>query len=236
MASKTAGSVNPTGSKGPDSTSSLKQRLKGSWLSKNWQMALVLVLIIALAFFVRVYFAYPVSVDNGFLVSGGSDSYYHERVIEYVVENGQHLVFDPMLNYPDGVRNMRPPLYDWSVAVSGMTLDGLGFSTEDGVGYSLVLSTALWGALTIIPVFLLANAAFGRKAGLLAAFLFSLMPGHIERSVLSNADHDSMVLFFVVFAMFFFMRSLQAIQGTKWIANWMKFSSIKAGTLSYFKT
>jgi len=205
-------------------------------VGKNWQTTFILVMIILLAFFVRAYFAWGPSVDNGYLVSGGSDSYYHETVIDHVVATGQHLVTDPMLNYPWGIRNERPPLYDWSVAVSGMTLDNLGFSLQDGVQFSLVTSTAFWGALTIIPVFLIANAVFGRKAGILAAFLFALMPGHIERSVLSNADHDAMVLFFVVFAFYFFLRSLQSIKGTKWVSSWMQPKAVKTGLLSYMGT
>ena len=72
-----------------------------------------------------------------------------------------------------------------------------------------MFSTAVWGALTVIPVYMLGKAAFGKKAGLLGAFIFALMAGHIERTVLSNADHDAMVLFFVVFSFYFLLRSLQ---------------------------
>ncbi|OPY34830.1 MAG: Dolichyl-monophosphooligosaccharide--protein glycosyltransferase AglB [Methanomassiliicoccales archaeon PtaU1.Bin124] len=233
MASKVSGSDTPTGKK--DAGTSLAKRMKSSWLGKNWQTAFVLVMIILLAFFVRAYFAYGLSVDNGFLVSGGSDSYYHLQVINHVTSTGQHLVSDPMLNYPWGIRNARPPLYDWSVAVSGMTLDGLGFTIEDGIGYSLVYSTAFWGALTIIPVFLIGNAVFGRRAGLLAGFLIALMPGHIEKTVLSNADHDAMVLFFVAFSFYFFLRSLQTIKGSKWVGSWSKPREIKTGLAKYFK-
>ncbi|MFA5311946.1 MAG: STT3 domain-containing protein [Methanomassiliicoccales archaeon] len=216
-------------------TISTKTWLKNTWVVRNWQTTMILVMVILLAFFVRAYFAYPLSVDNGFLVSGGSDSYYHLRVINHVVDNGQHLVYDFSLNYPFGMRNARPPLYDWSVAVSGLTLNALGMSVDDAVGYSLVFSTAIWGALTVIPVYMMTNSIFGRKAGLLAAFLFSLMPGNIERTIFSNADHDAMVLFFVVFSFYFFMRALQSIRGTKWVTDWKKGGSIASGLRSYFK-
>jgi len=147
--------------------------------------------MVFLALFVRSYFGYSTSVDNGYLVSGGSDSYYHMRVIDHVVATGDQLLFDDMLNYPNGMMNPRPPLYDWSVAVFGMLITSLtGMAITDSVGLSLVFSTAVWGALTVIPVFMIGKAAFGRKAGILAAFIFAIMPGHIERSVLSNADHD----------------------------------------------
>ena len=155
----------------------LRSRFKDTWLGRNWGTVLILVAIIFIALFVRSYYGYATSVDNGFLVAGGSDSYYHMRVIEHVQDTGEHLVHDPLLNYPMGIRNMRPPLYDWSVAVTGTVLSGIsGLSLNDATGFVLVLSTPFWSALTIIPLFMLTRAAFGTRAGLLASLLFALMP------------------------------------------------------------
>jgi dolichyl-diphosphooligosaccharide--protein glycosyltransferase len=194
-------------------------------------------MMVFLALFVRSYFGYSTSVDNGYLVSGGSDSYYHMRVIDHVVATGDQLLFDDLLNYPNGMMNPRPPLYDWSVAVFGMFISTLtGMAISDSVGLSLVFSTAIWGALTVIPVFMISNAAFGRKAGILAAFIFAIMPGHIERSVLSNADHDSMVLFFMVFSLYFLLRSLQSVNGSKWVPSWKDTRSIGQGIKAYLGT
>jgi len=215
---------------------SLKLRFRGSWLESNWHTVVILAIILFIAFFVRAYFGYSLSVDNGYAVSGGSDSYYHERVIEYVMDTGQHLVRDQMLNYPFGVRNPRPPLYDWSVAVGASLLSSLtGLPESDALGLSLILSTAVWGTLTVIPVYLMGRAAFGNKAGLIAALLFALMPGHIQRSVLSNADHDAMVLFFAVWAFYFLMKSLMEIKGEKWVSSWRDRKAILNGLKSYLK-
>jgi dolichyl-diphosphooligosaccharide--protein glycosyltransferase len=207
-----------------------------NWLARNWQTVLVMALILLLAMFLRSYFAYSVSVEDGeYLVSGGSDSYYHMRVIEHVTDSGQHLVFDDMLNYPFGMRNPRPPLYDWSVAVTGEVVSGLtGSASEDGWGAVLVLSTAFWGTMTVIPVYLIGRSAFGNKAGILAAFLFAIMPAHIERSVLSNADHDAMVLFFMAFGFYFLLRALQSLKGTKWVASWKETKTIVPGLKGFF--
>ena len=120
MASSEEGSKSPAEKKRSAGISKLNSKFSNTWLGRNWQTALIIVLLVFLAFFVRTYFGYSTSVDNGFLVSGGSDSYYHERVIDHVANTGQHLVQDNMLNYPIGVRNERPPLYDWSVAVAGL--------------------------------------------------------------------------------------------------------------------
>jgi asparagine N-glycosylation enzyme membrane subunit Stt3 len=210
-----------------------KSRFQRSWFGKNWHFVVILATILFIAFFVRTYFGYSISVDNGYLVSGGSDSYYHERVIDYVMETGQHLVQDPMLNYPAGMRNARPPLYDWSVAVTGSLLTAFGVDSFDAMGFVLVMSTAFWGTLTIIPVFLMGRAAFGNKAGLVAALLFAIMSGHIQRSVMSNADHDAMVLFFAVCSFYFLMLALMNVKGNKWVSKWGDVSSIRSGIRGY---
>lgn len=237
MATKQEGSSQPTDKQRSLSLSNFSRNLKDSWIGRNWQTVLLLAMMVFLALFVRSYFGYSTSVDNGYLVSGGSDSYYHMRVIDHVVATGDQLLFDDMLNYPNGMMNPRPPLYDWSVAVFGMFITTLtGMAITDTVGLSLVFSTAVWGALTVVPVFMIGRAAFGRKAGILAAFIFAIMPGHIERSVLSNADHDSMVLFFMVFALYFLLRSLQSVNGSKWVSSWKDLRSIRPGLKSYIGT
>lgn len=235
MATKQEGSSQPTDKQRSLSLSNFSRNLQDSWIGRNWQTVLLLAMMVFLALFVRSYFGFSTSVDNGYLVSGGSDSYYHMRVIDHAVATGDHLVWDDMLNYPNGMRNPRPPLYDWSVAVVGVLLSTItGLAVTDMVGLSLVFSTAVWGALTVIPVYMLGRAAFGRKAGMLGAFIFALMAGHIERTVLSNADHDAMVLFFVVFSFYFLLRSLQSVNGSRWVSKWSDPRAIVPGIKRYF--
>ena len=237
MSPSQAGTGEPTVKTRPGFVRAFRSNLNQSWLGKNWQTVAVLVLLVLLAFFLRSYFVYGPSVDNGYLVSGGSDSYYHQRVIDYAVATGHHLTVDPMLNYPVSLINARPPLYDWSVAVTGtMWASITGVPVADGTGLSLVLSTAIWGALTIIPVFMIGRSAFGKRAGLAAAFLFTIMPAHIQRSVLSDADHDAMILFFVVFGFYFLLESLKSIKGEKWVSSWRSAKAIKDGVVQYFRS
>jgi dolichyl-diphosphooligosaccharide--protein glycosyltransferase len=113
--------------------------------------------------------------------------------------------------------------------ISGVT----GMTITDSTGYTLLFSTAFWGALTCIPVYLITRAAFGNRAGLLASVLFAFMPGNITRSVFADADHDAMILFFVVFGLYFLLRSLKNINGSKWVANWKDRGSIRSGFSSY---
>ncbi|TET90005.1 MAG: hypothetical protein E3J35_08295 [Methanomassiliicoccales archaeon] len=205
-----------------------------AWFSKNWTTLSILIGIFAVAMFLRTYFGYALATDPAFLVSGGSDSYYHKRIIDYVVENGKHLVHDPLLGYPIGLRAGRPPLYDWSVAVIGIVFSPLAPSVDVSVWLSFLFSTAVWGSLTIFPLFFLTKEAFGRRAGMAAAFLLAIMPAHIQRSPFSNADHDAYALFFAVTAFFFFLRALQLLEDKKWVTRWKKWGSIKGGLRDFF--
>jgi len=200
------------------------------WLRGHWKIIVILVFIFALGMFVRSYYGMEPATENGFLLSGGSDSYYHNYVIDWMGETGDHHFWDDMLNYPVGTRNPRPPFYDWSVGMGGIFF--APFFDGDVVSstfYVFLLSTAFWGALTIFPVYFLAKEAFGKKTGMVAAFLLAIMPGHIQRSVMSNADHDAMALFFIVLAFYFFLRSLKLLKEHEWVNNWKSPSTIWGG-------
>ena len=97
-----------------------------SWLRRH-KYAIALLLIFVLALVLRSAFAMePATTEStipgDFLVSGGSDSYYHKRIIDHIVETHHHLDGDQMLNYPFGWTNPRPPLYQWTIVVEGYGL------------------------------------------------------------------------------------------------------------------
>ena len=235
MASIEGGSGDPTGRGRLNFLSGLGKGTS-TWLRQNWRTVAILLFVFLLAFFVRSYFVLGPSIDDGYLVSGGSDSYYHERVIDYVIQTGHHLYTDTGLNYPWGLRNPRPPLYDWSVAVTGMVASAVtGIPVSDTSGFVLVSSTAFWGALTVIPVYMIGRQAFSRKVGLAAAFLLAMMPAHIERTVATDADHDALVLFLVVLCFYFLLMSLKTIAGDKWVSNWKERKAVTSGLAQYFK-
>ncbi|MCK4266618.1 MAG: glycosyltransferase family 39 protein, partial [Thermoplasmata archaeon] len=215
------------------SPSSLQRKIttkwQVSWLKNHWKTIVVLLFIFCLALFVRGYYGLETATEDGFLLSGGSDSYYHNLVIDDILDTGKHRFWDNMLNYPVGSRNPRPPLYDWSVGLGGIALSPFFNDVDTSMFYVFLFSTAFWGAMTIFPVYFLAKEAFGRKTGIVAAFLLAVMPGHIQRSVLSNADHDAMALFFIVTAFFFFLKALKLLEQKEWIGSWKEPKAIWNG-------
>jgi len=172
-------------------------------------VTLLLVGIMLFAFFVRTYFAWGISVEEGFSVSGGSDSYYHERIIEHIINTGHHLVNEPLLNYPLGVTNPRPPFFHWLTVAGGVALYPFYGDLQTSSKAFLIIITALFGALTAIPIYLMGRESFNRRVGLVAAALLSVSAAHMMRSVATNADWDALTLFLALFSFYFFMRALK---------------------------
>ena len=63
----------------------INMRMSLSDESKRDIVIIVLMIsIVLLGLFLRTYYVAVPSIQNGFAVSGGSDSFYHERVIDYL--------------------------------------------------------------------------------------------------------------------------------------------------------
>jgi len=67
-------------------------------------------------------------------------------------------------------------------------------------------ASILFGSLSIILIFLFTREFFGKKAGLIAAFLLAISPFHIKNTL---AEIDVMVMFFVLFGVFLFYKFLK---------------------------
>jgi len=197
-------------------------------------VVIALASIMALAFFIRVYWAIGPSIQYGYSVSGGSDSYYHERILNYILTSKHQLLNDPMLNYPMGLDNPRPPLFHWSIILASMIFYPF-LNAYDSAVLMLILFPAIWGTLTIIPVYLLGREAFNRKVGLVAAFFLAIMPAHIMRSVATQADWDAFDLFFITWMFYFFLMALKTTKSKKWIKDWFKMDDIKHGFSVFIK-
>ncbi len=205
-----------------------------TWLKKDWQVIVGLIIIFFISLFLRAYFYYPVATEDGFLLSG-NDPFYHKRVIDYAQQYFIHLKFDPLLDYPLIGKNPRPPVYDWSNAISGLFLSpALNGDIETTTWYIFLFSPAIWGALTIFPVYFLTRDMFGRKAAIFAAFFMGIMASHIERSPLGFADHDAMVVFFVVTSILFLAKAFGHLKQRYWVNDWKNPVDITNGLREFF--
>ncbi|TLZ90507.1 MAG: hypothetical protein E6K01_03445 [Methanobacteriota archaeon] len=214
------------------------------WLRAHWRTAAVLVMIFGLALFLRVYFVYgvafqPVPADcSGIYTprfSGGSDSYYWDRALCYSFQTGRDLGRDTMLNYPLAFQNPRGPLFPWFSLLVGRLVAPLFGDPWNSVMFVWLLSTALFGSLAVFPTYALAKEAFGRKAGLISAFLLAISVGNLQRSAATDADHDTFTLFFVISTFFFFLRALKTMNRHRWVESWFHGKAITAGLRAFFR-
>ena len=143
-------------------------------------------------------------------LTGGSDPWYMKRVVEYVIAENAHLIWDADRNYPVGGINPRPPLFSWSMALGAMLLSNLGLSSDESVWYAMLALPAIFGALIVFPMAGIAKDNFGKGAGVIAAWLIAFMPTHVQKSTWAMADHDSYVLLFLTAAFMFYLRAVKA--------------------------
>ncbi len=196
---------------------------------KTRATAVWLFLFFAAALTLRIAFSVDAGFDDasGRHIFTGNDPYYHDRALRALVDDGEVLTHDPSINYPDGRANPNPPLYVWSAAPWSYAFDAAG--TEDPTGLALNVVTAIWGAVIVFPVFLLARDLWGRTAGLWAAFFTAVSAPYIQRSVWGYADHDGFTMFFIALAFYFLVKALRLAKVREYVSDWRKPGAIWAG-------
>ena len=155
---------------------------------KNSKNIFVLVAALLVAFIIRMLSYAPVTANGG-ITFMGYDDFYHMRLILYTASNFPHsLNFDSYINYPYGFEIGWPPLFDLLGALLAIILGG-GQPNLHTIEFAGALLPVLLGVLTIIPLYIAAAAILDRKTGLLAAFIFAVLPAHIYISRFGGVDH-----------------------------------------------
>ena len=177
----------------------------------HWASLLTAVAFIV-GFVIRIqWYAVPsmyAAGTEGFDMTGGSDPWYMKRVVDYILAQNAHLVYDADRFYPIGGINPRPPLFSWSLALGAMALQPFVGETN-AVWWSMLALPAVYGALTILPVATIAKDHFGKATGVIAAWLIAFMPAHVTHSTWGLADHDSFVMLFIAIGFMFYLRAVK---------------------------
>ena len=149
-------------------------------------------------------------------MSGGSDPWYMKRVVDYVVLQKSHLIIDADRAYPMVAINPRPPLFSWSLALGGLFLSWLsGMTLETSVWWSVASLPAIFGALIVLPIAGLARKLHSNMAGIVAAWLIALMPGHIGHSTFGLADHDAFAMLFLAIAFYYWVKAMDELKNER---------------------
>ena len=189
------------------------------WWQENSYFAMVS-LAFLVALIVRIAWnVIPAMNANGtglWDMTGGSDPWYMKRVVDYVIAERSHLIFDHDRAYPTGGINPRPPLFSWSLALGGIAISWiLEIPTDQAVWWSMAALPAIYGALIVLPIAGIASRAHDKRSGIIAAWLIALMPGHMSRSTFAMVDHDSFAMLFLAIAFYYWIRAIERIDHQK---------------------
>lgn len=193
----------------PADTGGSRDKSDKGW-SKNHWCALSLGVIVIVALLLRTVFAYGLSADGNFALSGGSSAQYHLHVIESIL-NGNYSLADSAVNYPAGGLMVYPPLMDFLAAVVAMILSAAGMGTTEAASAGIGVLNPIIGALTCIPVFLVAKELYGKKAGVVAALIFAFLALPISTSVFSSGTEYALAAFLVAFMTLFLVKMVKAM-------------------------
>lgn len=193
----------------PEDTGGSREKSDSGWLKNHW-CALSLCVIVIAAILLRTVFAYGVSADGNFALSGGSSAQYHLHVIESIL-NGNYALTDSAVNYPNGGLMVYPPLVDFLAAIPAMIFSALGFSTTEAASAGIGVLNPIIGALTCIPVYLVGKELYGKKAGVVAALVFAFLALPISTSVFSSGTEYALAAFLVAFMSLFLIKMVKAL-------------------------
>nr|AIF15051.1 Oligosaccharyl transferase STT3 subunit family protein (STT3) [uncultured marine group II/III euryarchaeote KM3_69_D10] len=185
---------------------------------------IILALAIVVAFAVRtgwnVLPAMNATATGLWDMTGGSDPWYMKRVVDYIIAERSHFIFDHDRAYPMGAINPRPPLFSWSLALGGLGLSWLlEMPAEEAVWWSVAAFPAIFGALLVLPLSEMARRIHSNSAGIVTAWLIALMPGHISHSTFGLADHDAFALLFLSMAFYYWVRAIEGLGAERMFAT-----------------
>ncbi len=183
---------------------------KGSWFKENQKPIIAVALIMLMAFIMRFVFAFGVSADSAFALSGGAVASEHLHTITEIMNGGSFFGEDGSLHYPFGSVNSNPVFIDMILAGIAMIGTSLGMATVKAASLTLATFSLVCGTAAIIPMFLLGKEVIGtKKAGYAAALFLAFCPVVITQTVFSNGTETGWIL------LLFLILSLLVFKGIK---------------------
>ena len=185
---------------------------KGSWFKENQRSIIAVALIAVMAFVMRFIFAFGVSADNAFALSGGVAASEHLHTITEMLTDGSFFGSDSSLNYPFGSVNSNPILIDGVLALIASIGTSLGMATVKAASLTLATFSVVCGTLAVIPMFLLGKEVIGtKKAGYVAALFLAFCPVVITQTVFSNGTETGWFLLLFLFLALYLFRGVKSI-------------------------
>jgi asparagine N-glycosylation enzyme membrane subunit Stt3 len=135
----------------------------------------------------------------------GSDDLYHLRRARFAVAHyPRTILFDPLMNFPEGGVPIWPPLFDVALATPARLLDGPAASAGT-VERRAAWVPLVFAAGAILLAGLLGRRLFGALGGATAALFLAVCPGHLLWTQYGHTDQHVAESFFglLVLVLFF---------------------------------
>ena len=182
---------------------------------KNWRPVLLAGVVLFIAVFVRVFFAYGVSAGSDFALSGGTAASNNLYALEKLLSEGAVSFVNGSMYYPYGSANVAPMLFTLVMYPFALVANVFLQDSVVASSFALALSGPLFGVLACIPVYFIGKELTGRTAGGMLAMLFmALCPVAVQQTVFSNGSGISFTLLFAAIAVLFMIKALRALGGT----------------------
>jgi dolichyl-diphosphooligosaccharide--protein glycosyltransferase len=168
----------------------------------------VVIAIAAAAFAIRTYPAWDAVFSSSGVRFLETDAWYHVRLVENQVRNFPSRVTRDPFAAPDGQFVPIAPLFDTVTSTIVRALHG-GDATTPEIERVAAWMPPLYGTLAVILVWALAQRLFDRRAGLIAAALLAVLPGHfLDRTMLGFVDHHALEAVLAIGVLYTFVRAL----------------------------
>lgn len=170
----------------------------------------ILLGIFSLSLYIRAIRPFKNAFINNIPAFAIDDAVMHMRLVENTIKFfPQRIFFDAYTRYPYGTHLHWGPLTDQLIAFFAIVA-GLGNPSQDTINLVGMLFPAIFGALTVIPVFFIGKYLHSNKAGLIAAFLTAILPGQwLSRSFIGFTDNHVLEVFFTTVFIAFLVITLK---------------------------
>jgi dolichyl-diphosphooligosaccharide--protein glycosyltransferase len=180
-------------------------------ISSDLLIGVLLAIIFTGAFLLRVVPPHNFVFSTDPIRFTGVDAYFYMRQVDSLVHNfPSALSFDPYLRFNWGMDLGLPHIF---VLIMGTItwLLTLGNASQAATDSIAVYLPAVFGALTIVPVFFIARAMLNKWAGLIAAAVMAVMPGEfLGRSILGFADRHVLDNLLIASCLMFYLLAFRS--------------------------
>ena len=180
--------------------------LKKQGLGK--QEALFLALIFLFGYGIRTQ-----NIQPGYKYFFGFDSYYHARIIEYLIADGSIPKIDPLgyFELPDSDRLVPTGVtFFWHICAGLFRLFTLFGPYTHALWVEIVkVLPAFFGAFISLLMYFLGKELWGKKAGYMAAFTAAVIPAYVYRTMAGFLEDDALGFFWLVAGLIFLVRALK---------------------------